>query len=78
MKCLNWNIIYDDHADHYLFNTVQSKQENKTAKTISENYLYLNVNMDCISLFVTENTMPVAFLLLDKMKLNMKNSPFTS
>jgi hypothetical protein len=61
MKCLNWAIIHNDGLDNYLFDMpvpVSAPQINKEEKDA----FYLTVRMDCISLFVTQDNIPIAFL----------------
>ena len=53
MKCLFWNISYDDNAEYYLFSVPELTQPNSSAQPVDP--FYLTVNMDKISLCVTEN-----------------------
>lgn len=67
MKCLNWAITHDDGLEGQLFDIpINATQQNKEAVQVKDPF-YLVVNMDCISLFVTQNDIPIAFLLMDQL-----------
>lgn len=69
MKCLFWNITYDDNADGYLFDPVirKDKQNRETADTSQP--MYCNVQMDRIILCITEREVPLTVLFLDGLDL---------
>ena len=71
MKCLNWAITHDDGLENLLFD-LPAQQDISAAP--AKDPFYLAVSMDCISLFVTQNDIPIAFLLLDQMAFTFVGS----
>ena len=53
MKCLFWNITYDDNADGYLFDPVIKKDKQNNETSNNSEPIYCNVFMDRIILCVT-------------------------
>lgn len=75
MKCLNWGITHDDGLESVLFDIpINATQLKDKEAAPAKDPFYLMVNMDCISLFVTQNDIPIAFLLLDQMAFNFVSS----
>ena len=70
MKCLFWNISYDDNAEGYMFNGPPSVESNNSEPPPSDPF-YLTVSMDKISLCVTEDDFPISVLVLNKMVYNL-------
>ena len=64
MKCLYWNVTYDDNADGYMFNGPQKPVEENTPPT---DPFYMNIIMERIALCVTEKGFPLSVMLLNKM-----------
>jgi hypothetical protein len=63
MKCLNWAITYNDGLDNELFDLPNNPipEENKEAVQAKDPF-YLTLKMECISLFITQEKIPIAFL----------------
>lgn len=70
MKCLYWNIIYDDNAEGYF-----SRQLNVRQTTISQTPVNEPINfgltMSKIILCVTEDNFPISVLLLNQMRYDL-------
>ena len=63
MKCLFWNVTFDDNAEGYLFDGVQKPQ----GEAPPAEPMYLNLSMERIAMCVTEKGFPLSVLLLNKM-----------
>ena len=63
MKCLYWNVTYDDNADGYMFNGAPKPTENAPPA----DPFYMKIVMEKIALCVTEEGFPLSVLLLNKM-----------
>lgn len=75
MKCLNWSISHNDGVEEELYDIVEnqsSQEKEKESSPQSKDPFYLIVEMECISLFVTQKNAPIAFLVLDGMTYNLK------
>lgn len=66
MKCLNWNVTFDDNAEGYMFNGAPKQEEAAPADPF-----YMSIDMAQIALCVTEEGIPITVLLLNKMKFDM-------
>ena len=64
MKCLYWNITYDDNAEIYLFDAPEQSPEEKNREIPP---LYFNLRIESVSLFIIEDKLPLAFLLLNSL-----------
>lgn len=73
MKCLFWNITYDDNAEGYLFDPVL-KAINKETQAEHTEPMYCNVLIDRIILSVSESNVPVSVLFLGGLSLNLSLS----
>lgn len=73
MKCLFWNITYDDNAEGYLFDPAL-KAINKETQAEHTEPMYCNVLMDRIVLAVCERDVPVSVLFLGGLGLNLSLS----
>lgn len=62
MKCLNWAISYNDGLDALLFNPPPNAPPTDPQLKQQKDPFYLTLSMDCISLFVTQEDVPIAFL----------------
>jgi hypothetical protein len=72
MKCLNWNVTHNDGADDFLFDMPKPIQPTDQLQPKNQDNFYVLVRMDCISLFLTHNDVPIVFLLLDGMDYSMQ------
>ena len=71
MKCLFWNISFDDNAEGYMFDGPPNIDKDSSTPPPSDPF-YLTINMSKISLCVTEDDFPISVLVLNKMKFNFE------
>lgn len=64
MKCLNWAISYNDGLDTVLFDPPPNAPSPPTdpQQKQQKDPFYMTLSMECISLFVTQEDIPIAFL----------------
>lgn len=67
MKCLNWGVTHNDGLENELFDIPAPVVKIEELKPQEKDPFYLTIKMDCISLFVTQDNLPIAFLELDRM-----------
>jgi hypothetical protein len=78
MKLLNWSIIHDDGVDRLLYDMPDQLPQPKgnvpesPKKKQDPEPLYVDLVLDCVSLFVMNKGIPLAFLMLDNMTYNLK------
>lgn len=69
MKCLFWNIIYDDNAEGY-FSRQVIRQTTISHTPVSEP-INFGLSMSKIILCVTEDNFPISILLLNQMRYDL-------
>ena len=67
MKCLNWNVTYDDNAEGYMFNGAPKPEGDSPPA----DPFYMKIAMDNIAMCVTENGFPLSVLLLHRMNFTL-------
>lgn len=71
MKCLYWNIIYDDNAEGYFSRLGNVRQQTIATHAPVSEPINFGLSMSKIILCVTENNFPISVLLLNQMRYDL-------